>query len=75
MASPTSTTRRFEFVGGASDKFYEVAVRNCEVTVRFGRNGAEGQTQTKTFPNAAAAQKHAASQVRSKLAKGYVETP
>ena len=65
--------RRFEFVGGSSAKFYEVNVSGCQVTVRYGRIGTEGQTQTKTFGDTVAAQKHADKMVAQKLGKGYHE--
>jgi predicted DNA-binding WGR domain protein len=65
--------RRFEFVGGGSDKFYEVNTAGSEVTVRFGRNGTNGQTTTKTFSDDAAAEKHAEKLALQKLAKGYIE--
>ena len=67
--------RYFEFVGGTSAKFYEVSTSGKEVTVRFGRIGTEGQTQVKTFDDAAAAVKHAEKLIAQKTAKGYVETP
>ena len=66
-------TRHFEFVEGTSSKFWEVTVRGTAVNVRFGRIGTAGQSQTKSFPTAAAAQKHAEQQIASKLAKGYRE--
>ncbi len=66
-------TRRFEFVGGGSDKFWEVTQNDAQVTVRFGKNGTAGQTDTKSFPNSAAAQKHAEKKIAEKLAKGYSE--
>ena len=66
--------RYFEFVGGNSAKFWEVAISGNEVTVRFGRIGTEGQTQTKTLPDADAAVKHAEKLIESKTAKGYHET-
>ena len=50
--------RYFEFVEGNSAKFWEIAQGN-DVTVRFGRIGTDGQTQTKTLADAAAATKHA----------------
>jgi len=65
--------RRFEFVGGNSAKFWECGVAGTQVTVRYGRLGTDGQTQTKDFPSPASAQKHADSLVSSKLKKGYVE--
>jgi len=71
---PTSTIkRRFEFIGGSSDKFWEIGVNGSEVEVRFGRNGTSGQTTTKTFPDSAAAEKHADKLIREKLGKGYCE--
>lgn len=65
--------RYFEFVGGASAKFWEVSISENEVTVRFGRIGTAGQTQVKTLADANAATKHAEGLVKSKLAKGYLE--
>lgn len=67
-------TRRFEFSGGNSAKFWEVSQANAQVTVRYGRLGTSGQQQTKTLPNAAAACKHVEKLVGQKLAKGYRET-
>ena len=66
--------RYFEFVGGTSAKFWEAAVNGNEVTVRFGRIGTAGQTQTKTLANADAATKHAEKLIGQKVAKGYLET-
>jgi DNA ligase-1 len=68
-----SMKRYFEFVEGTSSKFWEVSTSGKDVTVRFGRIGTQGQTQTKTLPDADAAAKHADSLIRSKLSKGYVE--
>ncbi len=66
--------RYFEFAGGTSAKFWEVAASGNEVTVRFGRIGTEGQTQVKTPADADAAARYAEKQINSKLAKGYLET-
>jgi predicted DNA-binding WGR domain protein len=66
--------RYFEFVGGSSAKFWECRVSGNEVTIRFGRIGTDGQTQTKTLPDADAATRHAEKMIASKLAKGYQET-
>ena len=41
--------RYFEFVEGNSSKFWEITVRNNNVTVRFGRIGTEGQIQAKAL--------------------------
>ncbi len=66
-------TRRFEFVDGGSDKFWEITANGTEVTVRYGRNGTNGKTSTKSFPDRAAAEKHAEKLVGEKMGKGYVE--
>jgi predicted DNA-binding WGR domain protein len=63
----------FEFVGGSSAKFWEITTDGSEVTIRFGRIGTEGQTQTKTLPDADAATRHAEKMISSKVAKGYRE--
>lgn len=51
--------QRFEFVDDKSSKFWEVRISGASVDVRFGRMGTAGQSQTKTFEEAAEAQKHA----------------
>jgi len=69
-----SMPRHFEFVEGSSSKFWEIAVNGKDVTVRFGRIGTAGQTQTKSFVDSAAAQKHADKLIGEKSRKGYRET-
>jgi DNA ligase 1 len=66
--------RYFEFVDGKSAKFWEVGGRGNDVMVRFGRIGTAGQTQTKSFPDAEAAERHVAKLVAQKTKKGYRET-
>ena len=66
-------SRRFEFVGGSSAKFWEVSVSGPDVTIRFGRIGTDGQSQTKSFPDVAAAERHAERMIGQKTTKGYVE--
>jgi DNA ligase 1 len=71
---PTANSkRRFHFVGGGSDKFWEIEVAGTDVTVRFGRTGTDGQTKTKSFPDEAAAKKHAEKLIAEKTGKGYQE--
>jgi predicted DNA-binding WGR domain protein len=65
--------RHFEYVGGSSAKFWEVSNSGAEVTVRFGRIGTDGQTHTKTLPDAGAAATHAEKLISQKTAKGYQE--
>jgi DNA ligase 1 len=66
--------RHFEFVEGKSSKFWEISVDGCEVTVRYGRIGADGTSKVKTFADAAAAQRDADKLIAEKTGKGYVET-
>lgn len=66
-------TRRFEFVGGTSAKFWEITLAGTVVTVRFGRLGTYGQMQAKTFPTAEAARQHVEKVIADKTRKGYCE--
>lgn len=66
-------SRRFEFVGGSSAKFWEISRAGRDVTVRYGRIGSAGQTVHKSLADDAAAVRHADKLIREKLAKGYVE--
>ena len=72
-AMSASAKRRFKYVEGSSDKFWEVELVGTCVAVRFGRNGTQGQTQTKLFNDESAAQKHIDKLVQQKTGKGYVE--
>ena len=65
--------RRFEFVGGGADKFWEISVKGKEVEVHFGRNGTHGQREVKTFADEAKASRHADKKVAEKVRKGYRE--
>ncbi|WP_053732202.1 DUF4132 domain-containing protein [Nocardia sp. NRRL S-836] len=62
---------RWELVSGGSAKFWEVAQDGAAVTVRFGRIGTAGQTQTKELASAEAATTHVAKLVAEKEKKGY----
>ncbi len=73
VSAPTSTPRRFECSEGGSDKFWEIAVRGMEVTVRYGRQGTSGQSKMKSLADAAAAAAHAEKLIREKTGKGYRE--
>lgn len=68
-----SPTRRFEFVQGMSNKFWEVRRDGSDVEVRYGRIGTAGHTLRKSFEDAAAAERHADGLIREKIGKGYVE--
>jgi predicted DNA-binding WGR domain protein len=65
--------REFEFVEGKSAKFWRIEVQGSSYTVRFGRIGTEGQTQTKEFESPAEARKAYQKLVAEKIAKGYKE--
>ncbi len=71
--SAPSSVRHFEFIGGPSRKFWEISVSGNSFTVRFGRIGTPGQSQTKTFADEAKAKREAQNMVAEKLKKGYVE--
>jgi len=66
-------TRKFEFVGGGSQKFWEITVAGNSFTVRFGRIGTAGQAQTKTFADEAKAKREAEGLIAEKVKKGYEE--
>ena len=68
-----STTRYFEFQDEKSAKFWEISINETDVTVRYGRIGTQGQTQVKSFPDTAAANKHATKLIDEKTGKGYAE--
>ncbi|WP_177320224.1 WGR and DUF4132 domain-containing protein [Lentzea waywayandensis] len=63
--------RRWELVSGGSAKFWEVGQAGAVVTVRFGRLGTAGQSQTKELTSKAAATAHVAKLVAEKEKKGY----
>ncbi|WP_377266878.1 WGR domain-containing protein [Peterkaempfera sp. SMS 1(5)a] len=65
--------RRWELVGGGSAKFWEAAVEDALVTVRYGRIGAEGRSQEKELESAEAALVHFDKLVAEKERKGYLE--
>ena len=65
--------RYFEFVEGASNKFWEVWTDAKEVHTRYGRVGAAGQTTVKKEGSPEKAQALFDRLVREKLGKGYQE--
>lgn len=73
--------RYFEYVGadtsrasGQAEKFWEVSITKTELTIRFGKIGANGQTVLKTFPDANTAEREAEKLIAEKIKKGYIET-
>lgn len=73
LAEHSPVSRRFEFTGGASRKFWEIAVADAEVTVRYGRIGSAGQSRTKVHTDAAAAVRQAEKLIAEKRSEGYLE--
>lgn len=74
VASPgTSAVRYFEYRDEKSDKFWEITTSSLDVTVRYGRAGTSGQSQTKSFDNEAAVVRHVNKLIEEKVGKGYVE--
>ena len=65
--------RRFEFVEGASKKFWEIALRGAEFDVCWGRIGTSGQSQTKSFASESKALVEHDKLIKEKTGKGYVE--
>ena len=62
---------RLEFTDALSNKFWEIALQENRVIVRYGRIGTRGQVQLKSFENAAKAFKEKEKLMREKTAKGY----
>jgi predicted DNA-binding WGR domain protein len=66
--------RRFELSEGKSNKFWEISLEGSAFTVRYGKIGSAGTTQTKSWPSAAKARAEHDKLVAEKLKKGYVES-
>jgi len=74
-AAPARTQfRHFVFIGGTSQKFWEVGVQGSDMTVRYGRTGSAGQSKTKSFADPAAATRQAEKLIGEKTGEGYFET-
>jgi predicted DNA-binding WGR domain protein len=69
-----TTLRRFEFTEGGSKKFWEIGQTGCDMSVRYGRIGTNGQTQTKTFPDEARTAREVQKLIAEKMKKGYLES-
>jgi predicted DNA-binding WGR domain protein len=65
--------RRFEYVEGTSNKFWEVWVAGNRMFTRYGRIGSGGQTTIKDYADEAGAVKAMEKMIREKTGKGYVE--
>lgn len=65
--------RRWEFVGGKSEKFWEAGREGAELTTRYGRLATNGQTTVKQFSSDTEAESHLVRLIVEKEKKGYVE--
>lgn len=63
---------RYELIEGTSSKFWDVTLEGVTVTVRWGKVGTAGQSNTKTFASAAEAKKEHDKLVGEKTRKGYL---
>lgn len=65
--------RRWEFVEGSASKFWETGADGAVVTVRYGRCGTDGRTQSKEYASAQAADAQVTRTIAEKERKGYRE--
>jgi predicted DNA-binding WGR domain protein len=65
--------RTFHYQDEKSNKFWSIEISENSFTVNFGKEGAKGQMQTKTFDTGAAANKEADKLIAEKIKKGYTE--
>jgi predicted DNA-binding WGR domain protein/DNA polymerase III delta prime subunit len=56
---------------GTMDKFWEAAITDNKLMIRWGRTGTKGQVQLKSYPDGEAAQKEMKKQIQEKLGSGY----
>lgn len=72
--------RYFEYIGEdasrgieSSAKFWEIEVNGSDLTIRFGKIGAAGQTTVKSFDSDEKASVESEKLVTAKVKKGYAE--
>jgi predicted DNA-binding WGR domain protein len=70
-APSPGASRYLEFVSGNSSKFWEITLNGNSFTVRFGRIGTPGQTQSKSFADPARASREMEKLIAEKVKKGY----
>ncbi len=63
---------RFVFKDETSDKFWETAIDDVKLIVRYGRTGTKGQVQVKTYNDREKAEKEKEKLIKEKRAKGYI---
>ncbi len=64
--------QRFEMAEGSANKFWEAEQSGETLLIRWGRIGTAGQSKTKTFADAAAAEGALKKLILEKTTKGYV---
>lgn len=69
----SASTRTFEFKDDKSSKFWEIALVDTTVTVRFGKTGTKGQNNNKVYLDEASAFNYVEKLIKEKIGKGYVE--
>jgi predicted DNA-binding WGR domain protein/ADP-ribose pyrophosphatase YjhB (NUDIX family) len=67
----TILAEKLTFVGGGSDKFWQVGVVGTKVVTQWGKNGTKGQQTFKEMGSASAAAKAASKMWLEKKEKGY----
>ncbi|MET7858081.1 DUF4132 domain-containing protein [Streptomyces sp. NPDC005318] len=65
--------RRWEYVEGSASKFWETGADGAVVTVRYGRCGSDGRTQSKEYASADAAREQMRRTIAEKERKDYRE--
>jgi predicted DNA-binding WGR domain protein len=73
LPSGDTPMRRFEFVDGKSNKFWETKTEGPKLMVRFGRIGGTWQESDKLLANAEKANAEMEKLIREKTRKGYLE--
>ncbi|MCA9167432.1 MAG: DUF4132 domain-containing protein [Planctomycetales bacterium] len=73
MAKNSAESRSLVFSDSKSNKFWDIEVDGSSHTVRFGRIGTAGQSQTKEFSSESEAKKSFDKLVAEKLKKGYTD--
>ncbi|MDH3975436.1 MAG: AAA domain-containing protein [Deltaproteobacteria bacterium] len=72
-AKDNSLFERYEYVGGNSNKYWEINVEGTTVTVQYGRIGNRPQVKVKTFETNERALSEKKSMASKKLKKGYIK--
>ena len=65
--------RNFEYQEDKSSKFWNITLEDCSHTVTYGKLGAAGRTQAKSFDTEAEAKKSYEKLIQQKQKKGYIE--